>query len=203
MHKNNSQSQTTLLGSVFLQHRLTHHSTWPQEITSLNKKGFFLFSKCNFMLPVSCVFYLTCRECSFRDNKLFRKLPWGVHLPHSRCDSCVIHEYVSCILPAAWPKASDWCAAVTFVHIKAQSWRLLQNKISIQYSNLPNCGLRMHRERFAYYRFQWKPRVNYPGIHHGTCVTHVPWCMSGSLTRGGGENVPGIPGAFPWSQRIA
>ena len=26
-------------------------------------------------------------------------------------------------------------------------------------------------------------------------VTHVPWCMSGSLTRGGGENVPGIPGA--------
>ena len=24
-------------------------------------------------------------------------------------------------------------------------------------------------------------------------VTHVPWCMSGSLTRGGGENVPGSP----------
>ena len=20
-----------------------------------------------------------------------------------------------------------------------------------------------------------------PGMHHGTCVTHVPWCMSGSL----------------------
>ena len=32
-------------------------------------------------------------------------------------------------------------------------------------------------------------------MHHGTCVTHVPCCMSGSLTRGGGENVPGIPGA--------
>ena len=30
---------------------------------------------------------------------------------------------------------------------------------------------------------------------HGTFVTHVPWCMSGSLTRDGGENVPGIPGA--------
>ena len=27
-----------------------------------------------------------------------------------------------------------------------------------------------------------------PGMHHGTCVTHVPLCMSGSLTRGGGEN---------------
>ena len=32
-------------------------------------------------------------------------------------------------------------------------------------------------------------------MHHGTCVTHVPWCMSGSLASGGGENVPGIPGA--------
>ena len=31
-----------------------------------------------------------------------------------------------------------------------------------------------------------------PGMHHGTCVAHVPRCMSGSLTRGGGENVPGI-----------
>ena len=43
-------------------------------------------------------------------------------------------------------------------------------------------------------------RVNDPDMHHGTCVTHVPWCMPGSLTRGsleicGGENVPGIPGA--------
>ena len=44
-------------------------------------------------------------------------------------------------------------------------------------------------------RLQRKPLVSDPGMHHGTCVTHVPWCMSGSLTRGGGENVPGIPGA--------
>ena len=39
------------------------------------------------------------------------------------------------------------------------------------------------------------PPVSDPGMHHGTCVTHVPWCMSGSLTRGGEENVPGISGA--------
>ena len=44
-------------------------------------------------------------------------------------------------------------------------------------------------------RFQRKPIVSDPGMHHGTCVTHVPWCMSGSLTCGDGENVPGIPGA--------
>ena len=44
-------------------------------------------------------------------------------------------------------------------------------------------------------RFQRKPIVSDPGMHHGTCVTHVLWCMSGSLTCGDGENVPGIPGA--------
>ena len=44
-------------------------------------------------------------------------------------------------------------------------------------------------------RFQRKPLVSDPEMHHGTCVTHVPWCMSGSLTRGDGEDVPGIPGA--------
>ena len=44
-------------------------------------------------------------------------------------------------------------------------------------------------------RFQRKPLVSDPGMHHGTCVTHVPRCMSGSLTCGDGENVPGIPGA--------
>ena len=32
-------------------------------------------------------------------------------------------------------------------------------------------------------------------MHHGMCVTHMPCCMLGSLTRGGVENVPGIPGA--------
>ena len=44
-------------------------------------------------------------------------------------------------------------------------------------------------------RFQMKPLVSDPGMHHDTCVTHVPWCMSGSLTCGDEENIPGIPGA--------
>ena len=44
-------------------------------------------------------------------------------------------------------------------------------------------------------QFQRKPLVSDPGMHHGTCVTHVSWCMSGSLTCSDGENVPGIPGA--------
>ena len=61
-----------------------------------------------------------------------------------------------------------------------------------------NDGLRMHREcreRFPRHRLQWKPLISDPGMHPGTCVTHVPWCMTGSQIRGGRESVSGIPGA--------
>ena len=44
-------------------------------------------------------------------------------------------------------------------------------------------------------RLQNQSLVSDADMHHGTWVTHVPWCMSGSLTRGGRENVPVIPGA--------
>ena len=47
---------------------------------------------------------------------------------------------------------------------------------------------------FSRHRLQRKPLVSDPDVHHGTCVMHVPWCTSGSLSRGGRENVPGIPG---------
>ena len=32
--------------------------------------------------------------------------------------------------------------------------------------------------------FSPPPQVSDPDMRHGTCVTHVPWCMSGSLTSG-------------------
>ena len=32
--------------------------------------------------------------------------------------------------------------------------------------------------------FSPPPRVSDLDVHHGTCVTHVPWCMLGSLTSG-------------------
>ena len=32
--------------------------------------------------------------------------------------------------------------------------------------------------------FSPPPRVSDPDMYHGTCVTHVPWCMPGSLTGG-------------------
>ena len=56
----------------------------------------------------------------------------------------------------------------------------------------------MHREcrvRFPHHWLQRKPLVNDPGVHHGTYVTCGQRLISESLTRGGGENVPGIPNA--------
>ena len=32
--------------------------------------------------------------------------------------------------------------------------------------------------------FSPPPRVSDPDMHHGTCVTHIAWCMSRSLTGG-------------------
>ena len=61
-----------------------------------------------------------------------------------------------------------------------------------------NCVLCMRREcreRFPRHRLQMKPQVSDPGIHQGTCITHVPWCMPGSLTHGGKKNATGVPGA--------
>ena len=33
-------------------------------------------------------------------------------------------------------------------------------------------------------RFLPPPRISDPDMHRGTCVTHMPWCMPGSLTSG-------------------
>ena len=41
--------------------------------------------------------------------------------------------------------------------------------------------------------FKRKLLVSDHGMHHGTCVTHVPWCMSESLTCGDGKTFPAFP----------
>ena len=38
-----------------------------------------------------------------------------------------------------------------------------------------------------------KSLVSDPRMHHGTCVTHVPWCMSASLNPCGGKMFPAFP----------
>ena len=71
-----------------------------------------------------------------------------------------------------------------------------QQWASYQIRNIAGCACAGNAGNvFPCHWLQRKPLVSGPGMHHGTCVTHVPWCMSGSLASGGGENVPGIPGA--------
>ena len=68
--------------------------------------------------------------------------------------------------------------------------------VSYQTRNIAGCACAGNAGNvFPRRRLQRKPLLSDPGMHHGTCDTHVPWCMSGSLASGGGENVPGIPGA--------
>ena len=65
------------------------------------------------------------------------------------------------------------------LHSKIFSMGLLPDK--------ENCYLSMRREcreRFPRHRPRSKPLVSdHCMMHHGTCVTHVPWCMLGSQTR--------------------
>ena len=51
-----------------------------------------------------------------------------------------------------------------------------------------NWGLRMRQGMPG--TFSPPLRFSDPDMHYGTCVTHVPWCMSGSLSSG-----------FLWSRR--
>ena len=88
----------------------------------------------------------------------------------------------------------------TIVIVKTPSCQRMSNRHHYRFSSWASYQILkmrvVHREcrkRFPRNR-QRKPLMRDSGMHHGTCVTHVPWCMSASLTRGVGENVPGIHG---------
>ena len=105
------------------------------------------------------------------------------------------------LIPSARIRCHGWTKIMACISNHAHPLFMWDVITHISMGLLPdtyNCGLRMRREcqeRFPRHRLKRKPLVRNPSMHHGTCVTHVPWCMSGSLTRGGGENSPGIPGA--------
>ena len=78
----------------------------------------------------------------------------------------------------------------------ANGWNPASPWASYQIREIEGCACAGKAGNVSHrHRIQRKPLVNDPGMHHGKCVTHVPWCMSRSLTRGGGESVPDIPGA--------
>ena len=79
--------------------------------------------------------------------------------------------------------------------------------VAVRYKTWASCQIRKiaacactgnARNVFPRRRLQRKPLISEPDMHHGTIITHVPWCMSRSLTCGGGENVPGAYAPAIW-----
>ena len=99
-------------------------------------------------------------------------------------------------LRLCWIKPSTFTNIVLALNVLVPNYSGSAVSITGLLPDTLNCRLRMRqecRERFPRRRFQKKPPVNDPDMHQGTCVTHVPWCMSGSLTCGDGEKVPLFP----------
>ena len=72
-------------------------------------------------------------------------------------------------------------------NLDVQQVNLCPTRAWASYQICKNCGLRMRREcreRFPRHQLQRNPLVSDPGMHPGTCVTHVPWFLSGSPTGG-------------------
>ena len=62
---------------------------------------------------------------------------------------------------------------------------------SFQIRKMPGCSCDGNGGNVSLPPTSRKPLVSDTGMHHGTCVTHTPWCMAGLLTSGGRQNVPG------------
>ena len=78
------------------------------------------------------------------------------------------------------------------LQISQQSSASISDTIHSRYIVIEyNLTLNGHLARYAKLRvahapgmpgwFSPPPQVRDPDMHHGTCVTHVPWCMPGSL----------------------
>ena len=70
-------------------------------------------------------------------------------------------------------------------HIKCDIDRFLSSTIKRCHRPLTRCvRLRVAHAPRMPGTFSPLPRVSDPDMHHRTCVTHVPYCMSGSVTCG-------------------
>ena len=112
---------------------------------------------------------------------------------------CPLYTYVAYLwwfqrFDSLWLSASS-VRDMPIIHQK--SWEISYvSWASYQIRKIAGCACAGNAGNvFPRRRFHRKSLVSDPGMHHGTCVTHVPWCMSESLTCGDGENVFGIPGA--------
>ena len=138
-------------------------------------------------------------QVSIYHNRLSQYVS-GIDVPQSASSEIVLssvrHRHPSITTMVLWILSNSfpfhilWLSDDLWHHRSGPPWAYCQIRKIAGCACAGNAGNISPRRRL-----QRKLLVSDPGMHHGTCVTHVPWCMSGSLTRHGGENVPGIPSA--------
>ena len=111
---------------------------------------------------------------------------------------CMHQWKVACFVKVAAYRLSSASAFLNMYgyHMSPACMEMSQLWGSYQIRNIAGCACAGNAGNvFPRRRLLRKPLVSDPDMHHDTCLTHVPWCMSGSLAAVGRENVSGIPGA--------
>ena len=103
----------------------------------------------------------------------------------SNCTCCIQHELFKnpfniCTYykTGSNHRISNYCSTITncaYARLRHKVWSCdygpLTRYVKLQVAHSPGM-------------FSLPLQVNDPDMHHGTCMTHMPWCMPGSLTRG-------------------
>ena len=84
---------------------------------------------------------------------------------------------------SAPPHTTHWWDCTTASHLEVMDlWKANGYKLNGPLTRYPK--LRIAHAPGMPGAFSPPPLVSDPDMHHGTCLTHVPWCMVGSLTSG-------------------
>ena len=117
------------------------------------------------------------------DKKIKRILPLALYVCVLRLNSCNLY-----LIMSYWHRLWNvHCTEVTPISLNllVQFW--IMEIVNISSNNGPL--VRYIKLQVAHApgmpgTFSPPSRESDPGKHHGTCVTHVPWCMLGSITSG-------------------
>ena len=116
-------------------------------------------------------------------------------------------SFVHLLYACQWISATPYSAHFNFLYMSPIWCQLLSGNLdSLYFVNEAWALAKWVKLRDAHTprmpgMFSPPSRISDPDMHHGTCVTHVPWCLPKSLTsgllwsRGGEIHVPAIPGA--------
>ena len=85
----------------------------------------------------------------------------------------VTHYGVTCNVFSHWLSQCPECSSV---------FNVVGTDSMVQPLPVSWASYQIRKMRVAHATFSPPPRISEPDMHHGTCVTHVPWCMPGSLT---------------------